>query len=564
MSKKGINTRQQIATAEQPYVWHLCDCLLKKIDQKWTRHQWQTKGFGNSLKECRALNKFDPFLKSLRQDIQNDLTQKNYRSTAPSESTLEKLLGDPLKRPHFFQHEMKEILAIYVGYENWANFKAVFKQKINSLPAIPPKIYPNFILIENTPEEKNIQETPFSEENTMSEKEPQNQDFSFLPAIFGNSQIVIRKDQLEQAETVADLYEHFFGTEQDEEVPFEEIKERKFRPLLASLFFILWILTALFSQKEPIIQFYKEWKFQKFTQAELDKVVFEVDTIYGLPNAPKTLQVRYDVSHLEGDSVEVRFASSFDWRYDPRVNRIEKKAKAAHLYYSPVHEQIELYVDRQLVKTIHQKIQFSNWVATVFQFMDNDQNRSWQGIDSAKVWQKGRLHIPPQIIDQKDYPEPQTKFTYFPLKELPIDGDHCTILYRIRNSTEDGGLRGKTVSFGINNGRNEKNEFGIISCKNSYWNRIICGKSVFNANSFLNSTVNKIIWDFEEWRTVKIEINQPNLKIWFEDKLVWESIYEDKIGVFESMEFAFGGSGTVDFVRIWNEKEELVYEENFE
>ena len=109
-----------------------------------------------------------------------------------------------------------------------------------------------------------------------------------------------------------------------------------------------------------------------------------------------------------------------------------------------------------------------------------------------------------------------------------------------------------------------ENELGIISCKNSYWNRIVCGKSIFNANTFPNSTIDKIMWDFEEWKTVTVEIKQPNLKIWFEDKLVWESVYDDKIGVFESMEFSFGGSGTVDFVKVWNEKEELVYEEDFD
>lgn len=128
--QKGFDTRKNLQDPE--HVRLLCHLLRLKIEMDWLT-KWEPHHLGFSLSECFRQRKFSSFIKLLKEDILSVFQQSTSEKAdsyllSLSESSLKRFLKDdtPAK---FLQEHTKEMLAIYVGYASWEEFKKMNTQK---------------------------------------------------------------------------------------------------------------------------------------------------------------------------------------------------------------------------------------------------------------------------------------------------------------------------------------------------------------------------------------------------------------------------------------------------
>ena len=67
----------------------------------------------------------------------------------------------------------------------------------------------------------------------------------------------------------------------------------------------------------------------------------------------------------------------------------------------------------------------------------------------------------------------------------------------------------------------------------------------------------------EQWHVMKIEVKDKNTNFYLDDKVVNQMNYNQSLGSANELTLRFKGCGAVDYVKVRNDKNELVYEKYF-
>ena len=174
---------------------------------------------------------------------------------------------------------------------------------------------------------------------------------------------------------------------------------------------------------------------------------------------------------------------------------------------------------------------------------------------------EGFLHVPlsslPQYTDTSlsDY-----NLEYRNIREFNANGDDMTLETEIRLSDEgySNDCRSTTIQIMNLHGR-----IGFTFVKPG------CDPSLLEAefgDVLLNGEFHELSPFYQvldRWRKVKIKTDRMNIYVYLDEVLIYSVKYKDPLHDMKGLTFKFQGSGQVNFVKLYNKSDELIYEEDF-
>jgi len=183
----------------------------------------------------------------------------------------------------------------------------------------------------------------------------------------------------------------------------------------------------------------------------------------------------------------------------------------------------------------------------------------------------GRLYIAPSLSDKWYY---WTNFRYINTNSNinSVDGDDFTIVARIKNPSSEGGISCYDPSISVmgENGNRAMVTFMSEGC--TYYAAIGAADwfqsgGSWNCNSE-NSTceyadLSALGRDFSNWKVIKMKVKDKKVSVYYENEEIYTMTYKGSVGKLVGISIFFKGSGSIDWVKIYNNEGVLVYSEDF-
>ncbi|MCX2681757.1 hypothetical protein OOZ15_17520 [Galbibacter sp. EGI 63066] len=268
---------------------------------------------------------------------------------------------------------------------------------------------------------------------------------------------------------------------------------------------------------------------------------------------PNTFIFNYDLHHVKADSFFIQ-QSWNGWRkekIDPN------KAVYASTYYESGYHRAKLIANNQIIATQAVHIISDGWEPHIYYSEADDR---YINFNSESFIENGILHLPKRLLLKKkvdiskhfmsrithsdNYHVTSDTFTF----KTKIKLDHeiesnCPWLAVLLITTENifkVGLVGK----GCETGANYK--LGEIYKE---------GK---------NNNLSKLGTDLYQWNDIEIKVKNKNATIFLNGKETYSEHYQEDMGDIMGIAYIFEGTGSIDYVQLLNDKNQIGFEDNFD
>ncbi|WP_372933707.1 hypothetical protein [Mariniphaga sediminis] len=325
-------------------------------------------------------------------------------------------------------------------------------------------------------------------------------------------------------------------------------KEKKKLPGKKLLIFgsigILFILVgSLVTVYRQHIKSNKKYNFTFYTEKKAESIPF-------------TIPYHYDISKLKTDKVFLDFGYSI-LSDKQRFSLDKTRNNFNHCFQIPGWYKVSLIADQDTLKSIYTHVLSDDWVTYI---TDNINPNPWLDNMLTDNKQNGFLRITPRQAFTCGIDTTSTyRVTHMLIKEFEIPADELTFEVRFRNSSEDGGLTCYDSQFELI-GENKRATITFVE------------EGCYRYANFVFSDVKKMgeyddlsafSQEITQWSTLKIKVADMNSEILFNDKTIYHCQYNTPLGRLKGILLTFKGSGTVDYVRLYNRNNELVYSDDF-
>lgn len=350
-----------------------------------------------------------------------------------------------------------------------------------------------------------------------------------------------QNDQIEK-EAAADKKEHDeIEATQEKQIGTKASKIRVLFPIgfaaLALLTLIFFISFKYYNPSEKVIN--------------KEKVLFNSEPVTtGLPN---TVIFNYDVSSFDFDSAFIQ------QNWDPsRRQRIKKENKQlTSVYYYPGHFNAKLVVDNNIIMEHGLLIPTNGWLG----FIDGAENNVAPTYFYPKeLIKEGHMQADKSVmVGEKASTSHNFFITYSNAKDFGLNGDDFTLETTIKNSLAEGGLTCQQSYIYLDG------ESGLIGFPVSALGCVgSIGLEAGDVNiSGKNSDLSSFGADLNEWTKIKCIAKNKKVAFFINDRLVYTVAYKEPIGKIMGINFNFHGAGAVDFVRLYDGKLKLIYQDEF-
>lgn len=289
--------------------------------------------------------------------------------------------------------------------------------------------------------------------------------------------------------------------------------------------------------------------FYPSIELELNKSRVEFRSNNLLGKAPHTATFFYDVSKIKTSNIFV------DNNYYDNSDMIPLK-KNMHFYSNtfelPDYYAVKIIANGERMACVRVHVVTDGWEYVAggnhFKELPRDSTNDWLYINP------GTLKDNSIIGDSVYYIE------YRNIRDFEATGDQMTFETRFKNNANLGGigcydskievinLHGRLSFNFLEPGCDQKRlraEFGDIALSGEF----------NNLNTFFQ--------DVSYWRVLKIVTKKKNVSVFLDDVQIYSVKYNDPLDQVKGLAFRFKGAGAVDYVKLFNENDELVYEDNF-
>ena len=282
---------------------------------------------------------------------------------------------------------------------------------------------------------------------------------------------------------------------------------------------------------------------------KLNTMRVEFTSNYTTGTAPQRVTFFYDVSRVNSSNIFID-ENFYD---DGNIIPINKNR---HFFTSdfilPDHYSVKIIANGERLSCIRIHVLTNGWEGIL------------NGTHLGQIYMdpsEGFLHVPlsslPQYTDTSlsDY-----NLEYRNIREFNANGDDMTLETEIRLSDEgySNDCRSTTIQIMNLHGR-----IGFTFVKPG------CDPSLLEAefgDVLLNGEFHELSPFYQEldrWRKVKIKTDRMNIYVYLDEVLIYSVKYKDPLDEMKGLTFKFQGSGQVNFVKLYNQSDELIYEEDF-
>ncbi len=289
--------------------------------------------------------------------------------------------------------------------------------------------------------------------------------------------------------------------------------------------------------------------------------------------APLTVRFKYNIENLAFDSIYIDHSYEHH-NYGYQIFGLDKNRKFInHCYQIPDVYHVRLIANNQILAKERIYVLSKGWIGLV-------SNRF-----SKKMEHKGKLQ-PPEFKHlifnlHHIFKNPvHNGMLYIPTKNVEELGINKRFYWTEFRNIRDFHSNGDSAIFEIKFRNNAK--LGGISCFDSQF--IFIGDSSFlkvtlvepGCYRYANAIIgyNRLAGDIDDlssfqhnlsrWRILKITVANRTVSFYMDNELFYEKKYTLPIGLLKGLVFSFKGSGAIDFVKIYNLKKKILYQNDFE
>lgn len=289
--------------------------------------------------------------------------------------------------------------------------------------------------------------------------------------------------------------------------------------------------------------------FYPTIELELNKsrVEFRSNNLVG--KAPHTATFFYDVSKIKSSNILV------DNNYYNESSIVPLK-KNMHFYSNtfelPDYYAVKIIANGERMSCVRVHVVTDGW-----EYVAGGKHFTELPRDSTNDW----LYINPVTLKNNSIIGDSVYYIeYRNIRNFEAIGDQMTYETRFKNNADLGGigcfdskievvnLHGRLSFNFLEPGCDQKRlraEFGDVALSGEF----------NNLNTFFQ--------DVSYWRVLKIVTKKKNVSVFLDDVQIYSVKYNDPLHQVKGLTFRFKGAGAVDYVKLFNENDELVYEDNF-
>jgi len=265
----------------------------------------------------------------------------------------------------------------------------------------------------------------------------------------------------------------------------------------------------------------------------------------GLPNS-----VVFNIDLGNDPSKDILIQQSWDSTKTVRIQKGQKEATA--IYYIPGYFRAKLIVDKRIVKEHDLFIQSDGWMAT----LEKDPEPPLY-VPKEDIKMDHGLSVSETIMDKIRHSDKPMNLVYHLVQPFPgLNSDDFSLETAFRNTYGDDYAVCKTAKV-------------FILCTNGAF---IIPFTIPGCISDINLKLGDVTWngktndlsafaiDPSQTIHLRIEVKQRNVKIYCNDKLIREAVYNETAGDIAGFRYLFNGAGKVDYIKVIDGNGNIAYQ----
>lgn len=296
---------------------------------------------------------------------------------------------------------------------------------------------------------------------------------------------------------------------------------------------------------------YRFWIFSEDLRVDSSKIIFYSEPVtQGIPN---TVIFHFDVSHLSD-----RFPISIQQSWDSRLRREihPSDTSLTTTYYSPGYFRAKLLYNERLIKSHDIYVRSDGWMAIIDRFpiplyLSNLQQSN--GILSVSVDQLKKE----EIIQNDSVPW----LVYYYVDDLgDISSNTFTLETAIKSDFNEGDAICQESHIGILCSKGRFNvPFVIPGCVGTI--NLVAGDKYIDGKKEDLSSLGS---DLSQWQPIRIQLTNKNVYIFRNEKQVYQTSYSEDVGKIVGFRYRFRGAGSVQYIRLKDENQAIIFEDYFD
>jgi hypothetical protein len=289
-------------------------------------------------------------------------------------------------------------------------------------------------------------------------------------------------------------------------------------------------------------------------------VTFYAENVTGL--TPLTVSFHYDISSFKNKKVYIDFDNSEAEDISKGELLNNRLTLINHCFESPGFYNVKISSLGKVLASAKIHSLSDGWNSYYF----NDDNYSLRkfifGLErkARDVENDGILYISPKELNSQGFNGNTVYYLEHMLyKDFKLSADSCAFEVKYKNSSDMGGISCYDAEFRMI-GENGISSVLLVQKGCHRWSEITIGEKHLNGKyndlPFLGA-------DLSSWNTLKIVINNNVASIINNHDTIYTTQYSQHLGMMKGIRFVTKGSGAFDYVRLYNNSGELLYDENF-
>lgn len=284
-------------------------------------------------------------------------------------------------------------------------------------------------------------------------------------------------------------------------------------------------------------------------EIDTSQVTFSSEPVTeGLPN---TVIFHYDVSQLPFDNVEIQQS------WDTRLRRAVDKRDSIYTttYYYPGYFRAKLLVEEQVVKEHDVYVTTDGWLALIG-------GETIPHYLTHEIKQDGTLSVLPEYLQQENLlnQEEASHLAYYNVQDFgEISSGNFALETAIRSDYSEG----EAVC--------QISQVSVLCAKGRIaipWSVPGCVGKLYLAASeqFLDgqtADLSAFGCDLSEWQHIRLTVKEQQLSVYRNEQLIFQTTLEKDAGKIAGIRYRFQGAGSVDYVRLLDKDQEVVFQDDF-
>lgn len=238
---------------------------------------------------------------------------------------------------------------------------------------------------------------------------------------------------------------------------------------------------------------------------------------------------------------------------------VDKKGLGSysHVYSNPGIFQVKVFSNKDLVAQKAVLISSGGWKANLHPKTKKETQIKYTIKNGCLGIDKASLALKMPDVNKRFYT------SFYMYKEMGVDGDNFQLSTRLKN-TSDGILnKDKGVFLRL---WGEK-DYHMIQIANAFRKLEIFNRYsdvILDSIRTSKTQFQKFTKETEDWFNLSVKVKEKRIQIFFNEEKLVDTLYTKPIGDLMGLETSFVGTGEVDFIRIFDKKNNAVMREEFE